>query len=99
MLQDVRCHNLPRQVAPFELPAPKSHCLNDNETILNPALSPRKRKWTLGTCTGNGLLVKLVRLLELSFASVPWLFKVNYVQYYLKLNLVTYSFMTGKWHG
>ena len=42
MLQDVRGHNLPRQVAPFELPAPKYHCLNDNETILNPALSPRE---------------------------------------------------------
>ena len=48
----------------------------------------------MGTCAGNGLLAKLVRLLELSFTSVPWFFKVNYVQYYLNLNLVTYSFVT-----
>ena len=30
----------------------------------------------MGNFTGNGLLVKLVRLLELSFASVPWFIRL-----------------------
>ena len=70
-------YNLTRQVAPFEFPAGKYHCLNDDETTLDSALLPRvlwKKCGLLDTFAGQWFTCKAGQAYRAQFYFSPMVF-------------------------